>query len=153
MYVLNEAGMRVHAKIYQESDAIEIGAIEQLKNAAALPFAFHHVALMADGHQGYGIPIGGVFASESVISPHMIGLDIGCSVSAGKLNLRTEQLTPEIRIKLESNIRKMVPTGFNHHKERQHPVYMPEISYMDLPIVKQQYESATKQVGTLGGGK
>mgnify|MGYP001285119336 CR=1 FL=1 len=153
MYVLNEEGMRVHAKIYQEPDAIEIGAIGQLKNAACLPYAFHHVALMPDGHLGYGIPIGAVFASENVISPHMVGLDIGCSMSALKLAIKTEQLTPDIRKTIEANIRKAIPTGFHHHEKRQDATDMPSTSYMDMPIVKQQYESATKQVGTLGGGK
>ena len=162
MYVLHEEGMRVHAKIYQvppakpgETDPvglIEAGALGQLKNTASLPFAFHYVAFMPDGHQGYGMPIGGVLATENVIIPHAVGVDIGCSMSALKLAIKTEQLTPDIRKAIEVNIRKVVPTGFNHHEKRQNDTDMPSTSYMDMPVVKQQHEAAMRQVGTLGGG-
>jgi tRNA-splicing ligase RtcB (3'-phosphate/5'-hydroxy nucleic acid ligase) len=40
----------VPVKIYSERGTIEKAAISQLENAARLPFAFHHVALMPDGH-------------------------------------------------------------------------------------------------------
>jgi len=43
---------------------IEPGALEQAQHLALLPFAFHHVALMPDCHQGYGMPIGGVLATD-----------------------------------------------------------------------------------------
>jgi tRNA-splicing ligase RtcB len=86
MYSLNEEGMLVHAKIFQvppptimgelpKPGVIEIGAIGQLKNTAQLPFAFHHVALMPDGHQGYGMPIGGILATDNVIVPHAVGVN------------------------------------------------------------------------------
>jgi len=35
-------------------DDIEEGALEQTKNLANLPFAFKHIAIMPDSHQGYG---------------------------------------------------------------------------------------------------
>ena len=47
-------------------DAPEEGAIEQAKNIARLPFAFRQICLMPDTHQGYGMPIGGVMATEGV---------------------------------------------------------------------------------------
>jgi len=37
-----------------------------------------HVALMADNHKGYGVPIGGVMASREMVSPTGVGYDIGC---------------------------------------------------------------------------
>jgi hypothetical protein len=73
-------------------------------------------------------------------------------MSAIKLAIKTEQLTPEVRKSIELNIRKRVPTGFHHHAERQSEEYMPSTSYQDLFVVKQQYESDMRQVGTLGGG-
>jgi tRNA-splicing ligase RtcB len=33
-------------------DEVEEGAIRQAKNLANLPFAFHHICLMPDTHQG-----------------------------------------------------------------------------------------------------
>ena len=50
-------------------DDIEDKALEQAKNLANFPFSFHHVAIMPDSHEGYGMPIGGVLASKEVIIP------------------------------------------------------------------------------------
>lgn len=35
-------------------------------------------ALMADAHQGYGLPIGGVLATKNAVIPYGVGVDIGC---------------------------------------------------------------------------
>jgi tRNA-splicing ligase RtcB len=45
-------------------DDIEDSALEQAKNLANLPFIYRHVALMPDCHMGYGMPIGGVIATN-----------------------------------------------------------------------------------------
>ena len=50
-------------------DKIEDGALNQAKNLANLPFAFKHIALMPDAHEGFGMPIGGILATEKVIVP------------------------------------------------------------------------------------
>src|SRR5438445_5377923 len=60
---------------------LEEGALQQARNCAALPVAFHHGAVMADGHQGYGVPIGAVLALEDAISPYAVGNDIGCGMA------------------------------------------------------------------------
>src|SRR5207302_3523881 len=46
--------------IYSWARELEPGALAQTVNCANLPPACHHVAVMADGHQGYGVPIGAV---------------------------------------------------------------------------------------------
>ena len=56
-------------------DDIEAGALAQARNLARLPFAFHHVALMPDAHQGYGMPIGGVLATSGVVVPNAVGVN------------------------------------------------------------------------------
>ena len=58
-------------------DDLEDGALEQAKHLANLPFVFRHIALMPDAHQGYGMPIGGVLATEGVVIPNAVGVDIG----------------------------------------------------------------------------
>ncbi|MEJ2057397.1 MAG: RtcB family protein [Desulfofustis sp.] len=50
-------------------DDIEEGALEQARNLANLPFAFHHIAIMPDAHLGFGMPIGAVLATRDVIVP------------------------------------------------------------------------------------
>jgi tRNA-splicing ligase RtcB len=57
---------------------IEDGAMDQAKNLANLPFIHKHVALMPDAHQGFGMPIGGVIATNRVVIPNAVGVDIGC---------------------------------------------------------------------------
>lgn len=139
----------------------EAGCVEQAKNLANLPFAFKHIALMPDTHQGYGMPIGGVLATTGVIVPNAVGVDIGCGMCVIKTNLTTETLSIDNLKKVMGEIRKLVPVGFNHHKEKCDFTDMPDISKHILPmggeenilpVVKSQFENARKQLGTLGGG-
>ena len=71
---------------------LEDGARRQALNCASLPVAFHHVAVMADGHQGYGVPIGAVLALDGAISPYAVGNDIGCGMALVPTSLTSEQL-------------------------------------------------------------
>ena len=62
------ASERIPVKLWL--DDIEDGALAQALNLAKLPFAFHHIAIMPDAHQGYGMPIGGVMATKGAIVPN-----------------------------------------------------------------------------------
>lgn len=159
MYKLKEDTMKVPCYVWSEKGTIEQGAIDQIKNVASLPFLFGHVALMSDAHQGFGCPIGSVVATKGVIIPNLAGSDIGCGVCAAKTSL-TEIETETIK-KIIGEIRKVVPVGFGKHKEEQDIDLMPlceaeknenKGDLSDLPIVEREYESALKQIGTLGGG-
>ncbi len=132
-------------------DDIEEGALEQAKNMANLPFSIHHIAIMPDSHQGYGMPIGGVLATKGVIVPNAVGVDIGCGMCALKTSLH--ETDTKILKKIMGKIRKLVPVGFNHHKERQDENLMPSNeNIVEGGIVERQYTAALKQIGTLGGG-
>ena len=128
---------------------IEEGALQQAKNIANLPVSFSHVAIMPDSHQGYGMPIGGVLATQNAIIPNAVGVDIGC----GMCSLRTnrQEIDRDTLKKIMGRIRDSVPVGFSHHNKKQDDKWMPDLNG-ELPIVRQEYESALKQVGTLGGG-
>jgi len=130
-------------------DDIEDGAREQAENLSNLPFLFKHIAIMPDSHQGYGMPIGGVMATKNVIVPNAVGVDIGCGMIACKTTL-TEIDIDTIK-KIMGEIRKAVPVGFNHQKEKQDDDLMPD--YMrGKEVVLREYQKARKQLGTLGGG-
>ena len=142
---------------------IEENALVQIKNLANLPFAFKHIAIMPDSHCGYGMPIGGVLATKGVIIPNAVGVDIGCGMCAVKTSLT--ELDTETLKKIMGEIRKAVPVGFNHHKEKQDEKLMPMVEEGDgsnsttkkfgwagNKIITEQYQSALKQIGTLGGG-
>lgn len=148
-------------------DDIEDGALEQAKNVANLPFAFRHVAIMPDSHQGYGMPIGCVLAAENVVIPNAVGVDVGCGMQACRTSLM--EIDSEIIKKIlggskenKGGIRSCIPLGGNHHSKKQHEEYMPDIfsispdvfeaKYGEPSISYGLYESARKQIGTLGGG-
>jgi len=126
----------------------EDGALLQAKNMAALPFAFSHVCLMPDAHEGYGMPIGGVLASKNVIVPNAVGVDIGCGMRAVKTSLK--YINPDDLKRIMTGVRKLIPLGFKHHKNRQK---LPE--YITNPsgeICKKEMKDLPYQIGTLGGG-
>ena len=134
-------------------DDLEHGAMEQAKNLANLPFAYKHISIMPDAHQGYGMPIGGVLATDNVIIPNAVGVDIGCGMCAVETNIMADSLSKENLKKIMQGIRECVPLGINHQKTAQDESLMPDGYKIDsLIIVKQQYERALKQLGTLGGG-
>ncbi|WP_066633348.1 RtcB family protein [Labilibacter marinus] len=130
-------------------DEIEENALIQAKNMANLPFVHKHVALMPDAHMGYGMPIGGVLATKGVIIPNAVGVDIGCGMCAMRTNI--DDADSDTLKRIMSQIRKLIPVGFNWHKEVQDDKYMPSMD--ELPsIVERHIDKAKKQIGSLGGG-
>jgi len=134
------------------ASVVEEGAMEQLHNCASLPFAFHHVVALPDVHKGYGISIGTVMATENVVVPNAVGVDIGCGMLAVKTSIH-KSIDVELLKKIMGEIRKAVPVGFNHQAEMCDLSLMPKrIPGSDIPIVNQEFNSARKQLGTLGSG-
>lgn len=134
-------------------DEPEASALEQARNLANLPFAFSHVCLMPDTHQGYGMPIGGVLATDNAIIPNAVGVDIGCGMCAVKTNVCADGIERKQLTDVMRGVRELIPLGFDHHKQRQDENLMPQdFKIDDLVIVKRQYLAALKQIGTLGGG-
>lgn len=128
--------------------------LEQARELANMPFAFSHIALMADSHMGYGMPIGGVIATHNVVIPNAVGVDIGCGMKARKTNIT--ELDKETLRKILNQIQRDIPTGFNHQNKPQ------EISEELMDMTKQlSYDNVAyrrivnempSQMGTLGGG-
>lgn len=134
-------------------DDMDAGALEQAKNLANLPFVHSHVSIMPDAHQGYGMPIGGVLATAEVVIPNAVGVDIGCGMCAVRTSLT--DISPEKLKAILSRIRNTVPLGFKHHRHNQDRRQMPGTEGRpldDFPVVASEYQSALKQLGTLGGG-
>lgn len=99
------------------------------------------------------MPIGGVAALSNVVSPNMVGVDIGCGMTAVRTTL--QELGVEELKAVMGEIRRAIPVGFNSHKEAQ---AHPDDVFHDIPhgewtpIVTQEQGNAMKQLGTLGGG-
>jgi tRNA-splicing ligase RtcB len=69
---------------------IDDGAIAQMDNAMRLPVTVSG-ALMPDAHVGYGLPIGGVLATENVVIPYAVGVDIAC-----RMRLSLYEVSPNL---------------------------------------------------------
>lgn len=137
------------------TDDIEKGAYRQILNLSQHPYARKHIAIMPDCHEGFGMPIGGVLATSGVVIPNAVGVDIGCGMSAVRTNLT--DIRPDNLKVLMSGIRSLIPLGFKHHNTTQGDHRMPDpvilgFDPMSLPVVSREYDSALRQVGTLGGG-
>lgn len=136
-------------------DDLEEGALEQTKNLSDLPFAFKHIALMPDAHQGYGMPIGGILATKGYVVPNAVGVDIGCGMCSVKTNINLDNLPVEDIKKIMGKIREKVPVGFNKHKDKQPLEYLPKLPVRNINpkmVIEQQWQAAQYQLGTLGGG-
>jgi len=130
---------------------IESGALQQARNLARLPFAFSHIALMPDCHEGFGMPIGGVLATRQVVIPNAVGVDIGCGMCAVQTSLET--ISRSSLEKIMHRISQVIPVGFKHHRKPPDKERMPRRKSLDgMPVVAREYQSATCQIGTLGGG-
>lgn len=130
------------------TDDIDEGALQQAKNLANLPFTFKWVAIMADCHKGFGMPIGGVLATSGVVIPNAVGVDIGCGVCAARTSLRS--IEQNMLRRVLKVIRSRVPLGHVHHKKPQH--WEGFSSAPAAGIIRQELDSARYQLGTLGGG-
>jgi len=111
-------GMRVPGIIYTDStllNQIKLDrAPEQIANAATLPGIVKYSLAMPDIHWGYGLPIGGVVATDvkagGVVTPGGVGYDINCGVRLLKTNLTLKDITPYIR-ELLNALYNYVPAG------------------------------------------
>lgn len=93
--------MRVPARLYADQvlldDALQDKSVEQLINTATLPGIVKYAIAMPDIHQGYGAPVGGVFAtaaSDGVISPGAVGYDINCGVRVLASHVTRDEILP-----------------------------------------------------------
>ena len=73
---------------------LEPDAVQQMKNACKLPVAVAG-ALMPDAHVGYGLPIGGVLATENAVIPYAVGVDIACRMKMTVLDLPVSALADD----------------------------------------------------------
>ncbi len=96
-------GMHVPGIVYANDAMIETirhdGSLSQLANAATLPGVETAVIAMPDMHFGYGLPIGGVMASNTengILSPGGVGYDINCGVRIIRTPLEVEHIRPHV---------------------------------------------------------
>lgn len=97
-------------KAWTRGVPVEESAVLQLRNVAALPFIFRHVAVMPDVHWGMGATVGSVIATKGAIVPAAVGVDIGCGMIASRLDLGAADL-PDGLAAVRGAIEAAVPHG------------------------------------------
>ena len=109
-------------------------------------------ALMADGHRGYSMPIGGVVAYRNAVSPSGVGYDISCGLKAVCTDLRAEALKKEIGKVMDQLARTVVfGLGRTSGRAADHPLFDDPL-WRDVPQLEGLREQARAQLGTVGSG-
>lgn len=132
-------------------DLIDAGAKTQMDVAMRLPIS-RAGALMPDAHVGYGLPIGGVLATENAVIPYGVGVDIGCSMMLSVLPVKADALSvDEAKALLLKHTRFGAGVAFEKRDREDHEV-LHEAAWNDQPILGHLYDKAATQIGTSGSG-
>ncbi len=143
-------GTRTSVRFRQWGRDIEPFAVTQMENACRLPISVAG-ALMPDAHQGYGLPIGGVLATDDAVIPYAVGVDIACRMKLSVLDLPVEELDrrpDRLRRALESETRFGVGATF---RDRRHHDVLDD-DWRVSPVTEKLKDKAWSQLGTSGSG-
>jgi len=130
---------------------IEIGATNQMDIAVRLPVAIAG-ALMPDAHLGYGLPIGGVLATENAIIPYGVGVDIGCRMCLSIFDMPAAYVADNkaslIRL---LNEKTLFGSGAAFRDPSEHKV-LDRQEFHDIALLRNLQQKAKRQLGTSGSG-
>lgn len=137
-------------KYRQWGEGLELEAVMQMERACLLPVAVAG-ALMPDAHVGYGLPIGGVLATENSVIPYAVGVDIACRMKMTVLDLPRRDLERhQDRLTRAIAAETSFGVGATFRNRRQHEVL--DADWSVSPVTKQNKDRAWSQLGTSGSG-
>jgi tRNA-splicing ligase RtcB (3'-phosphate/5'-hydroxy nucleic acid ligase) len=124
------------------------GAVSQIKTCAKTA---DKVALMADHHKGYAVPIGGVVAYRNSISPSGVGYDIACGNKAVLLDMPGPSLRADIK-KIMDEIWNTISFGVGRRNSERVDHSLFDHSAWKCQAVSPLKEMSRQQLGTVGSG-
>ena len=137
-------------KYRQWGEGLEHEAVMQMERACLLPVAVAG-ALMPDAHVGYGLPIGGVLATENTVIPYAVGVDIACRMKMTVLDLPLRDLErKQDRLTRAIETETRFGVGANFKERRAHDVL--DADWSVSPVTQQLKDKAWSQLGTSGSG-
>lgn len=145
--LLQETGQ---LKIYGAKE-IEHSAKKQMELAMSLPITVQG-ALMPDAHTGYGLPIGGVLATDNAVVPYAVGVDIGCRMALSVLD------EGESFLKRYSHQIKVAMKEFTHFGNEgalefpQEHAVLDSDAFQSTELLKKLQAKALRQLGSSGSG-
>jgi tRNA-splicing ligase RtcB len=137
-------------KYRQWGEGLEHDAVMQMEKACLLPVSVAG-ALMPDAHVGYGLPIGGVLATENAVIPYAVGVDIACRMKMTVVDIPVRDLErnqDRLTRAIEAETRFGVGASFKHR--RAHEVM--DADWSVCGVTQQHKDKAWSQLGTSGSG-
>ena len=135
------------------SDLIEENTTVQMGNAMRLPVTVGG-ALMPDAHLGYGLPVGGVLATEGAVIPWAVGVDIAC-----RMRLSVFDVSPEVLDERRGDLTEMLLRNTNFgagskFKEGRRPEHevLDDPAWETTAFLKKLKDTGRAQLGTSGSG-
>jgi len=129
---------------------IDPAAHAQMRHACSLPMAVAG-ALMPDAHVGYGLPIGGVLATEGAVIPYAVGVDIACRMKLSILDIDVQSLGKN-PTRFEDVLQRGTRFGIGstHETPQDHSVM--DQDWTVSRTTREKKDVARKQLGTSGSG-
>jgi tRNA-splicing ligase RtcB len=107
---------------------------------------------MPDAHQGYGLPIGGVLATDNAVIPYGVGVDIGCRMCLSIFDVKALELKNRDKFfERELNENTLFGGGREFKQTSSHEV-LDRKEFNEIPYVKGLQMKAAKQLGSSGSG-
>ena len=129
---------------------IDAASVDQMRRACELPISVRG-ALMPDAHLGYGLPIGGVLATQNAVIPYAVGVDIACRMKLSvwdqppeDLDSRHDRLARAIEHQTRFGI------GACFEQRRRHRVM--DEDWRITSVTRRSKDRAWSQLGTSGSG-
>lgn len=147
---------KVNEKLYNWASTLEPEALRQAERTSRLSVV-RQVALMPDAHFGMGATVGSVIATDYVVIPAAVGVDIGCGMIAAQLSLDAADLPDDITPFLDK-LPTAVPAGVGQGHGPSVKVTDREKLWVGALAPKmsgkarQFADTAADQLGSLGGG-
>lgn len=135
------------------ADQVDAKSVGQMQAAARLPIAVKG-ALMPDAHLGYGLPIGGVLATDNTVIPYAVGVDIACRMRMTIFDVKKGAFKHDwdfMREALVEETRFGSGSVFEEGNRSEHPV-LESPDWQTTPMLKNLHDTAVRQLGTSGGG-
>ena len=105
-------------------------------------------------HPGYGLPIGGVLATDNAVIPYAVGVDIACRMRLTVFDVSPDVLKAEhdmLTDVLMQQTRFGVGARFEKGNYSQHPV-MDDPAWDATKLLRGLKDKAYQQLGSSGGG-
>ena len=137
-------------KIYGGKE-IDASAKKQMSIAMSLPVCVQG-ALMPDAHTGYGLPIGGVLATQNAVIPYAVGVDIGCRMALSIFD-ENEKFINRNTFQLKQALRNYTHFGMDGALEfKQEHAVLDHPMFQETAFLQRLHAKAVRQIGTSGGG-